>query len=142
MTTTLQERAPERADLVNRAPEGAEREAALERAVKLPRIELDEVGVSDLELLGVGGFSPLTGFVGSADYRSIVEEMHLTNGQPWSIPITLAVGDDQAGALRDGQEIALVELRDELRAEPRSEQESVDALLQPGIASWHALHSC
>src|SRR6478609_4275868 len=95
--------------LVNRALEGAEREAALERAASLPHLELDEVAISDLELLGVGGYSPLTGFVGAADYRSIVESMHLSDGSPWSLPITLAVSDERAAGLREGQEIALIE---------------------------------
>jgi sulfate adenylyltransferase len=103
--TILDEKPP----LVNRRLEGAKRDAALEKAASLVRLEVDSVAASDLELLGVGGYSPLTGFVGSADYHSIVEHMRLADGTPWSLPITLAVSDEQARGLHDGQEVALVE---------------------------------
>jgi sulfate adenylyltransferase len=99
----------EKAKLVNRALEGVERDSALERAASLPRVELDEVAVSDLELLGVGGYSPLSGFVGSADYSAIIEHMHLADGSPWTLPITLAVAPEQATELREGTQITLVE---------------------------------
>jgi len=81
----------------------------LERAARMPRIILDPVNVSDLELIAVGAFSPLTGFLGSADYRSVVEDMRLTSDVVWSIPITLAVAEETARRLREGQEVALVD---------------------------------
>jgi sulfate adenylyltransferase len=109
LAATLQDPAQDRTALVNLTLEGGAREAALERAAGLPKLELNEVNVSDLELLGVGGYTPLTGFMGSADYRSVVEDMRLRGGAPWSLPITLAVTGDQAAGLRDGQDVALVE---------------------------------
>src|SRR5215208_2616421 len=45
---------------------------------------------SDFELLGNGGFAPLTGFMGSADHESVCKDMRLTSGEIWPIPITLA----------------------------------------------------
>jgi sulfate adenylyltransferase len=109
MSPTSQATVEDRPALVNRALSGSERERAIERAERLPKIELDEVAVADLELLGVGGYSPLTGFVGAADYRGIVEEMHLTSGAPWSLPITLAVDEARAAELTEGSEVALIE---------------------------------
>ena len=93
--------------LIDRTLRGTLREAAIERAAHLPRLTLNAVNLSDLELIGNGAFSPLTGFMGQADYRSVVDEMYLQNGLPWTIPITLAVARDQADTFDTGQEIAL-----------------------------------
>ncbi len=56
-------------------------------------ITLDARASADLELLGNGGFAPLTGFMGSADYFRVLSEMRLANGRPWPLPITLRVAD-------------------------------------------------
>ncbi len=63
--------------------------------------------MSDLELIAVGAYSPLEGFMGQADYRSVLLEMRLANGLPWTLPITLAVRRAQADLLKEGEEIAL-----------------------------------
>ncbi|MXX17977.1 MAG: sulfate adenylyltransferase [Dehalococcoidia bacterium] len=68
----------------------------------LPTIELDSRHLADFELLANGGFSPLTGFMGEADYRSVVENMTLANGLPWSMPVTLSVDESRAGELTPG----------------------------------------
>ena len=61
-----------------------------------------------MELIGIGGFSPLTGFMGEEDYQRVVEEMRLKDGTVWSIPITLAVSKEQADSYHIGEEIALI----------------------------------
>jgi sulfate adenylyltransferase len=94
--------------LVNRIATGAEREALLAVAASLTSIEVNTWTISDLDLIGVGAFSPLTGFMNEADYRSVVEKMRLANGLVWSIPITLAVEDAKAAELSVGQRAALV----------------------------------
>lgn len=71
-------------------------------------IELDAFALSDLELIGNGGFTPLTGFMDQADYESVSEQMRLANGEPWSIPITLPVSIDHASTLALGDEAKLV----------------------------------
>ncbi|HEY7525587.1 MAG TPA: sulfate adenylyltransferase [Candidatus Limnocylindria bacterium] len=98
---------PHGGTLINRALDGAQRDAALERAASLPSLTVGSVAASDLELIGNGAFSPLTGFMGEADYRSVVDEMRLASGLPWSIPITLAVSRDDADRLQIGSEVAL-----------------------------------
>ena len=100
---------PHGGTLVDRRLRGTVREAALERAHSLPKIELNRVAMSDVELLAVGAYSPLTGFMGRADYEAVVEQMRLADGLPWTIPITLAVSEEQAARLKEGQEVALVE---------------------------------
>jgi len=89
--------------------EGEERQEALERAERLPSVRLSSVAISDLEMIAVGAFSPLTGFMGQEDYRRVVQEMRLYNGLPWAIPITLPVSQADAASLREGQDVALRE---------------------------------
>src|SRR5687768_6468446 len=98
-------------DLVDRVLTGDERGAALERAKSLRHLRLDSVAASDLECLASGVFSPLTGFLGERDYRSVVADMRLADGAPWSIPITLAVDEEATRDLRDGEELALEDER-------------------------------
>jgi sulfate adenylyltransferase len=62
----------------------------------LPTLELSDRNYADLELIATGVYSPLTGFVGSKDHASIVENLRLANGLPWSIPITLGVSSEAA----------------------------------------------
>ncbi len=95
--------------LVDRVLRGEEREAARERAQSLPQVVLSPTAVSDLELIAVGAFSPLSGFLSQADYESVVEGMRLHDGTVWSLPITLDVAEEVAGELREGQEVALLE---------------------------------
>jgi ATP sulfurylase len=101
--------APHGGKLVNRVLTGAERERALERAQRAKKRTLNPVNLSDLELLAVGTFSPLTGFMSHEDYRSVVDRMHLANGLPWSVPITLAVSRELSELYDIGHDIALVE---------------------------------
>ena len=74
-------------------------------AKSLPRIDLTPKQSCDLELIGVGGFSPLIGFMGQADFESVCQKMTLASGVPWSIPILLSVAKDKAPAA--GQRVAL-----------------------------------
>ncbi|WP_143325412.1 sulfate adenylyltransferase, partial [Carboxydocella sp. ULO1] len=94
--------------LVNRVLKGPEREEALTRLEKAEKILLGAKELSDLEMLAVGAFSPLTGFMTQEDYRRVVAEMRLADGQIWSMPITLSVSAEQAASLKPGQEVALV----------------------------------
>lgn len=105
--TTVPGITPHGGTLVNKILRGVAREGALEKAQALPRLFLSPVSVSDTELMAIGAFSPLTGFMSQADYESVVDTMHLANGLAWTIPITLPVNQAFADGLKEGEEIAL-----------------------------------
>lgn len=99
--------APHGGQLINRIATPEQREEFLSKAEFLPRVQLDERTVSDLEMIAIGGFSPLTGFMNQADYNRVVAEMRLADGTPWSIPITLSVTEEIAASLQEGGYVRL-----------------------------------
>jgi sulfate adenylyltransferase len=70
-------------------------------------VQLDARAFSDLVMIAIGAFSPLTGFMEQADYDTVVPTMRLANGLPWSIPITLSVTEAVAAPLEIGTLIRL-----------------------------------
>ncbi|MGH2735846.1 MAG: sulfate adenylyltransferase [Actinomycetota bacterium] len=86
-----------------------ELDALRREAGDLPAIEAKSRRVlSDLELLAVGAVSPNRGFMTSADYTSVIEEMHLSNGLAWSLPITLSATKEEVDSLTKGNRAAIV----------------------------------
>ncbi len=97
-----------RSYLVNKELEGNDRQQALKNASYLKTLTISSWTISDLELIGIGGFSPLEGFMVQRDYENVVQNMRLENGVVWSIPITLPVTEEQAEGYEVGEEIAMV----------------------------------
>ena len=95
--------------LIDRAVTGDEAAALAERARSMPAVKLSSRALSDLEMIAVGAFSPLGGFMTHDQYRLVVEELHLPGGLPWSLPVTLATSREEASALSDGQQVALAD---------------------------------
>jgi sulfate adenylyltransferase len=99
---------PHGGELVNQVLTGEEREEALARAETLQGLQLKSLlNLSDLELLATGAFSPLTGFLVKEDYDRVVEQMHLYSGLVWPIPVTLALTEEEASGIKEGQDITL-----------------------------------
>jgi len=94
--------------LVNRLATGAERDQLLREAADLQAITITTWTISDIDCIAVGAFSPLTGFLNEQDYCSVVENMRLSDGTVWSIPITLSVEESLANQLKIGERVALV----------------------------------
>ncbi len=105
--------APHGGQLVNRIATPEQRAEFLSKADFLPRVELDDRAVSDVEMIAIGAFSPLTGFMNQEDYDRTVKEMRLANGLVWSIPITLSVSEEVASPLQEGGLIRLDNSRGE-----------------------------
>jgi len=140
---------PHGGTLVNRIVEGRERETLLERSRALPRIELDAWALSDVEMLAIGGFSPLEGFMARGEYERVIKDRRLTSGLVWTIPVTLAVNRAQAHALKGdvalashGSIVAVLHLEEQYTPDKTVEAQHVlgttDAS-HPGVQRLHAV---
>lgn len=126
---------------------GPDAERAAEEAEHLPKVTVGQRELSDLEMLAVGALSPLRGFVGEKEYWSILEEMHLTTGLPWTIPVTLSLEDGEAKLIggastvaltHGGHAIALLDVEEIYRRDKEAEATSVfktTDLEHPGVAA-------
>ena len=88
--------------------EGEALAAARERAGRLTKVAVSSREAGDIVMLGIGGFTPLAGFMGEADWRGVCDEMRTAEGLFWPIPITLSVDVGTAGGIAEGDEIALL----------------------------------
>ncbi len=100
---------PHGGSLVNRTLSGLECQEVKAKAKELKKIALNARTFSDLELLSIGAVSPLEGFMVKKDYEGVVNEMRLSSGIPWTLPITLAVFSEEAKDLREGEDVALLD---------------------------------
>lgn len=130
---------PHGGTLVNRLVNGREREVLLAKAEGLPKVELDLWGLSDVEMLAIGAFSPLEGFLTSRDYESVVHNRRLANGLVWTIPVTLPVRREQADRLKrsevaltvGGTTVALLHLEEIYRPDKLLEAKQVYGTADP-----------
>ncbi|MBD3402129.1 sulfate adenylyltransferase [candidate division GN15 bacterium] len=84
--------------------DGKEREDELKRAESLPKVTMTTRETGDLIMLGIGGFTPLEGFMGKDDWKGVCEEMKMANGIFWPIPVTLSHDEK----IDPGTDIALI----------------------------------
>lgn len=144
--------APYGGQLVDRRVEDSQAAELRETAASLPSIRLSHRILSDLYLISVGGLSPLDGFMDSASYRSVIEQMKLPSGLPWSIPVVLPATEEEARGFTPGEPVALrtpdgdlagiVDVREVFSRELALEAESVygtEETAHPGVAALHAM---
>ena len=89
--------------------EGPALQAELARAKSLPRVTVSSREKGDIIMLGIGGFTPLEGFMTHTDWQGVCDGMKMANGLFWPIPITLSADKATADGLKTGGEIALVD---------------------------------
>jgi sulfate adenylyltransferase len=126
-------------NLIDLLVEGEEREALIERAGHYPSLQLSNRNLCDLELLAVGGFSPLDRFMGEADYKRVLTEMRMDDGTLFSIPITLTINKEDLPVreewitLRDSRNylIAVMRIEDVFRWNPLREARLVLGTTDP-----------
>jgi len=98
---------PHGGTLVNREVTGRGRDQLMRAASEFPKLQLNARQISDLMMIATGAYSPIDGFMGEADYKSVVANMRLANGVVWPLPITLAVSGEEAKRLRVKKDVAL-----------------------------------
>ena len=88
---------------------GAALKAELARAQALPRLRVSSREKGDLIMLGIGGFTPLDGFMTHADWQGVCDGYRMASGLFWPIPITLSADKAAAEGIKTGSELALVD---------------------------------
>lgn len=111
----------------------------------LKKIEINKQELSDLELIANGAYSPLEGFMDRIDFESVLFNMRLSDGSPWSLPITLAVEEQKADELQIGETVNLsydgliygfLEIKDKYRPSKQLEAKLVyqtEERFHPGV---------
>lgn len=145
--------APHGGVLVNRFVPLEKQEELRARASNLPKIPLTPRQISDLEIIAIGAASPLTGFLNKNDYLSVLHNMRLASGLPWTIPITLPVSADTAHQLAHANHAALTSPQGETLALltiqevfPYNKEEEAQLVYKttdpnhPGVAALYAQH--
>jgi sulfate adenylyltransferase len=89
--------------------EGAKLDAERARATSLPAIQISSREAGDVVMMGIGGFTPLAGFMGHDNWRGVCDHMRMTDGVFWPIPITLSVDSTTAEGIDDGNAVALID---------------------------------
>jgi sulfate adenylyltransferase len=149
--TTHETIAPHGGTLVDLVVAEADREKLADEAEHFPKVVVNAREQSDLEMLAVGALSPLTGFQGEADYRSILDTMHLVEGLAWTIPVTLSLSDEEAKRIGGaeavsllaedgGDPLAILEVSEVYRRDREAEAQAVfgtQDLEHPGVKALH-----
>ncbi len=89
--------------------EGEALAAERARGETLPKLTVSSREVGDIIMMGIGGFTPLTGFMTRADWEGVCDGMKMASGLFWPIPITLSTTQAEADALKLGEDIALID---------------------------------
>jgi sulfate adenylyltransferase len=141
---------PHGGELIDLRLSGEESQRASGDAAQLPKLALGPREAADLEMLATGALSPLTGFMGEKDYRSVLDETRLASGLVWSIPITISTDDegvkligraDTVALTIDDTPVALLDVEEVFRRDRRQEAESVFLTTDgshPGVAALDA----
>lgn len=103
---------PHGGTLINRIAQGKEKEELIKQAQKFYKINIQDRFVSDCEMIAIGGFSPLTGFMDKDTAISVIEKMELPGGIIWSIPILLPISKSDYVIIKNGDKVILKDKHD------------------------------
>lgn len=121
---------------------------------RLPKITLSAERGMDAEQIAIGTFSPLEGFMGQADWQSVLNDWRLANGIIWPLPIVLDVSQARADELeigqpvllvdQNGQEVAILNLAEKYhydRKDTALKLYGTDSSLHPGVAAFNKMQA-
>ena len=103
---------PHGGTLINRIAQGKEKEELIKQAQKFYKINIQDRFISDCEMIAIGGFSPLTGFMDKDTAISVIEKMELPGGIIWSIPILLPISKSEHSKIKNGDKAILLDKHD------------------------------
>jgi len=141
---------PHGGHLVDRMATGQDALILAEQAKALPVVRLGMRPLSDLEMIAVGAFSPLSGFMTSADYEGVLHYMRLANSLPWSLPVTLSASKEDAKAWEgrqvtladeEGNLLAIMDVEEAFEYDKQEEARlayRTDEEAHPGVAAVYA----
>jgi len=89
--------------------EGKELAAERKRAATLKKFPITSRETGDAIMMGIGGFTPLDGFMGEADWKGVCTDMQMADGTFWPIPVTVSVSDADAKRIKPNEEVTLVD---------------------------------
>lgn len=107
---------PHGGTLINRIAQGKEKEELIKQAQKFYKINIQDRFISDCEMIAIGGFSPLTGFMDKDTAISVIEKMKLPGGIIWSIPILLPISKSEYSKIKNGDKVILKDKHDKFIA--------------------------
>ena len=107
---------PHGGTLINRIAQGKEKEELIKQAQKFYKINIQDRYVSDCEMIAIGGFSPLTGFMDKDTAILVIEKMELPGGVIWSIPILLPISKTNHSKIKNGDKVILQDKYDRIIA--------------------------
>jgi sulfate adenylyltransferase len=103
---------PHGVTLISRIAKGKEKEELIKQAQKFYKINIQDRFISDCEMIAIGGFSPLTGFMDKNTAISVIEKMELPGGIIWSIPILLPISKFDHSKIKNGDKAILLDKHD------------------------------
>ena len=119
--------------LINRVMDNSKKESVLNSLEKYYQITIENRYVSDCEMISIGGFSPLTGFMNKETAESVINNMTLTDGTLWAIPIVLPLSSDDEKNISVGDEIILKDTNDRAIALMKISEKFSNPLPLPNI---------
>jgi len=109
------------------------------RAASLPKVKMTSRETGDLIMMGIGGFTPLEGFMTHADWEGVCDGYKMANGLFWPIPITLSTDKATASGIKTGSDVALVNGEtDEIMATLKVTEKLTIGVIAPSATIWNA----